>query len=116
MGGKRGYNSEVRTTQLQVFAIPFCVNSDGTNTNLEGSGDVSVTKNGTGDYTITLLSPANRNLVPSMPIAETANLKAQLVSKSSSAVRFLFSNNSGTATDTAFCGVVWGSDDLALRG
>lgn len=116
MGGARGQASQVIGTQLKQFVIPFAVNSDGTNTGLEGSSDITVTKNGTGDYTLTLNSPAQRNLVPGMPIAETASLKAQLVSKSASAVRFLFSDNSATATDTAFCGIITGSDDLALRG
>ena len=61
-----------------------------------------VVKNGTGDYTITVNRVSKRTLTVVSLIPLTANLQPQLVSVSTSAVNFKFTNNSGTAVDTDF--------------
>lgn len=61
-----------------------------------------VVKNGTGDYTITLNKTSRRTITVVGILPYTANLQVQIVSKTTSAVNFKFTNNSGTATDTDF--------------
>lgn len=61
-----------------------------------------VVKNGTGDYTITVNRVSKRNLTVVSVIPMTANLQVRLVTATTSAVNFTFTNNSGTATDTDF--------------
>lgn len=61
-----------------------------------------VVKNGTGDYTITLNNASRRTITVNCLIPLTANLSAQIVSVSTTAVNFKFTNNSGTAVDTDF--------------
>ena len=113
MSGKRGFKSNVRTAQLQVSALVFSVVSDAL---VEGADMFTLTKNATGDYTLTLRTPFQRSIICPAPSPETADLQPQVVSRSSSAVNFKFTNNSGTATDTNFSGVIFGSDDIVLRG
>lgn len=79
------------------------VNADGT----EGGGDTgefSVTKNGTGDYTITFTTAFSA--VPAFTATPNANagrfLAMDNAAPTASAVRIVVRNSAGTATDTAF--------------
>lgn len=88
--------------QADAELIPFTIDGTGTAAITEGKFRGTLTDNGTGDYTITLTRPAQRQLQLAGYGAETANLQAQIVSRSTSTMRVKFTNNSGTATDTIF--------------
>lgn len=114
MAGKRGALMPITTQQFAVHEIFVTVESDGSqlSTN-EGQGEVTSTQNATGDYTIAITQPGERLVCPRCPIPETANLQCQLVSASASSVRYKFTNNSGTATDTRFhVGIVISDDPI----
>lgn len=68
----------------------------------EGFNHFTFTKNGTGDYTLTLKKPGRRAMVVVGVSPLTANLQHQIVSVSASVVNVKFTNNSGTATNTDF--------------
>lgn len=118
-GAQRGYQSEVRTPQLRTHAIPFHItDSSGTPviTGEVGSESISsITDNGTGDYTINLRTPAARAIIGTFA-PDVANLQVQVVSRTASAIRVKFTNNSGAAVDTGFGGCLWVNDDIVLRG
>ena len=113
MGGQRGQASQVNHHQLRVHQIDVLVDSDGTV--LQGADMVTVTKNATGDYTVNINVPFSRILnVGASPWV--ANLQHQVVSSAAGAVNLVFTNNSGSATDTKFYVGIRGSDDLVYRG
>lgn len=117
MAGLRGNRAPLETTQLQCMLVPYNVPSDGVMLSTsEGNDAFTVVKNATGDYTLTMRSPFQRVPCVPAPSPEVANLQVQVVSKTASAVNFKFTNNSGTAVDTAFSGVLFGSYDIVLRG
>lgn len=103
----------VISSQCATRMIPFSVESEAL---VQGKDSLTLTVNGTGDYTLTLRSPFRQKATPPLPSPLIANLQAQLVSVSASAVRFKFTNNSGTATATGFYGLIVGSDDGVIRG
>lgn len=103
----------VISSQCATRVIPFSVESDAL---VQGKDSLTLTKNSTGDYTLTIKSPFRQKATPPAPTPLIANLQVQLVSVTASAVRFKFTNNSGTATDTGFYGMIVGSDDQVIRG
>lgn len=112
MGGQRGMRGTPSTNQLEVHEIDIQVASDGTIS--EGSDAASVVRNGAGDYTITLRTPYQRILGAYFsPYVEDLSHKVVLAADS---VQVVWANNSGTDTDTGFCGVLRGSFDLIRRG
>jgi len=116
----RGLNSPIKSPQLKISAIPYrVVITTGTPSisGQQGAESLTLTDNGTGDITLTLRNPAKRIIISGAPISETADLKATAgATPTAAAVRFLFTNNSGTAVDpAAFSGVLFVSDDITLR-
>lgn len=91
---------EVGIKQLGVEFIVVSVSSGGTVD--EGKSHVTCTKGATGNYTLTLNEPARRNIRIVGYAPETANLQLQKSTTSTSSVLVIFTNNSGTATDTNF--------------
>jgi len=82
----------------------ICVYVDGTGTAAitEGKYLATLTDNGTGDYTITLNSPAARNIhvVGAMGMG-TVDVRPSITALSATAVRIVW-EVSGTDTDTEF--------------
>lgn len=68
----------------------------------EGQNQLTFTKNGTGDYTLTCVQPSKRVLVVCGLAALTANLQASIVSATASAVRIAWTDNAGAAANTDF--------------
>jgi hypothetical protein len=69
---------------------------------LEGTFRATITKNGTGDYTITLNEPGMRTMVAVGCLPLTEDLTFKISAVSSSAVQVVFANLSGTDTNTDF--------------
>ncbi len=106
------------TPQPETHEVFFTVESDGTlPTANEGNGEVTSVKNATGDYTITPTVPGSRIVSVRNPTPFVANLQAQLVSVSdtTNAVNVIFTNNSGSATNTKFMGSIVISYDVLKR-
>lgn len=125
MGAQRGYKRQVYCPYIEQIAVPFHVTDVAgvptfviTTAGTEDlGGDMfTLTDNGTGDYTLTLKVPAKRILNAPAPCPDVANLSPQVVSRTNAAIRWKFTNNSGTATDTGFGGVIFINDDVAYRG
>lgn len=124
MGAQRGFKRQLYCPFIEMIAIPFHVTDvAGTPTfvtTTKGAEDLggdllTLTDNGTGDYTLTLKNPGKRSIFAPSPLPDVANLQCQCVSRSASAIRFKFTNNSGTATDTGFGGVLFVHDDIVAR-
>lgn len=68
---------------------------------LEGENHGIITKNGTGDYTITLRNASRRTISVVGYGPAVANLQAQVI-VTTTTVQIVFTNNSGAATNTDF--------------
>jgi len=105
-----GFNRNVNSSQLESLMRTFKISqSAGTYTIDDGVGDFTLTKNGTGDVTLTFVTPYAKLMCASNPVPVVANLRCQLSEQDASHVRYVFTNNSGTATETGFQGFVLGS-------
>lgn len=88
--------------ELIVLDIDESAISNGTNAGLnEGAQQATLTKNGTGDYTITLNRTARRTLRVIGAVAKTVDLRCAITSESTSAVRIVWEGG-GTDTNTDF--------------
>jgi hypothetical protein len=90
----------IRQSKSELLALR--VDGTGTASVTEGGNHVTLTDNGSGDYTLTFRRPGRRVPVILGAVPLVANLQAQIVSVTASAVNVKFTNNSGTATDTQF--------------
>lgn len=120
MAGKRGLQAPVRTPNYGTYNVPFRATVSGgvvSQASHQGGESLTITRNGTGDFTITAKQPGRRFLLfAGMPISETADLKCHSVgAPTATALRILFTNNSATAVDPAgFHGAVIINDAQTL--
>lgn len=96
---------QVGIRQLKAELIPFRVDGTGTASILEGGNQLTLTDNGTGDYTLTLRRPGRRTLVVAGVVPLTAGLSFKITAVSSSAVQIQFDDDT-VATDTDFHGAL----------
>lgn len=120
MPGQRGAAQPVKSPTLKLFIVPFHVTVSGgaaSNTNQVGSESLTVVRNGTGDYTLTLRTPAQQTILSNAPLTEVAKTTGRRVSATNAAIRFAMVDDAGTATDTSFGGALMVMDDIvAVRG
>lgn len=93
----RGFARSVQARQRLVHEIHVKLDGTGTAAILQGSKEVSLTDNGTGDYTLTLVTPAQKVLaVHATPLTAVTAIS---VVASVSAVQLLATDLAGTAAD-----------------
>lgn len=89
--------------QRKPRMLSFVVDGTGTAAIGEGKYHATLTDNGTGDYTLTLVEPAQRAIVVVGCICVTATCYAEVqAAPTSSAVRILTKSNANAATDAVF--------------
>lgn len=92
----------VGSRQRKPELISFVVNGTGTAAITFGSKHATLTDNGAGDYTLTLVRPARQALVVVGCVCATATCYAEVSSSTTSAVRILTKSNANAATDAIF--------------
>lgn len=99
-----GLRQNSRAEDISLFIDESATNSVTAATDgiLEGTRQALVKKNGTGDYTITLNRTARRDIVVVGVAPVTVDLTYAITSISTSQVRIVFANLSGTDTNTDF--------------
>jgi hypothetical protein len=98
-------------SQYDLEFVPFAVTGTGTAAITFGSSDLTLTDNGTGDYTLTLKGGRAAGVVLwALAIGrhDTANLVCTIddANSTTSAVNLRFANDAGTATDCKFSGML----------
>lgn len=89
--------------QRKPRMLSFIVDGTGTAAIGEGKYHATLTDNGTGDYSLTLVEPAQRAIVVVGCICATNDCYAELqTAPTSSVVRVLTKNNADAATDAIF--------------
>lgn len=102
---------DIASPQRKVRVIDFRIDGTGTASITAGSAHISLTDNGTGDYTVTLTKPGARLLfAAATPVDTDTFAQIDISDSSASAVNFVFKNDSGSATDTEFFGIIMVSD------
>lgn len=116
MGGisGRGFSREVQVRQRLTHMIAARVDGTGTASILEGGNELTLTDNGTGDYTLTF-SDQSFQRVPTVvvtPIGASGDVVATLGTLSTSAVQILLwdGTDGTTAKDGDFHVLIVGSD------
>lgn len=109
----RGFARSVQSRQRLVHMIAGRVDGTGTAEILEGGNEMSLTDNGTGDYTLTFGQAFQR--VPTVvvtPIGASGDVVATLGTLSASAVQILCwdGTDGTTAKDADFHVMIVGSD------
>lgn len=107
----RGFARAVNSRQRLVHMIAARVDGTGTAALLSGSQELTLTDNGTGDYTLTLATPAQQ--VPTVLLtSKTSAVEVRLGTVTASAVQVLgFASADGTtATDCDFDVLIIASD------
>ena len=96
--GARGFARGMNARQRMVHEIHAKLTGTGTAALNHGAQELSLTDNGTGDYTLTLLTPAKRILaVHATPL--TADCAVQVGTVSVSAVQLLATDLAAVAKD-----------------
>jgi hypothetical protein len=86
--------------RLTVANVPTTITAGTSSSCPEGFARCKVTKNATGDFTITLLNPFKRApVVTASALHATAKLFVSVVSASTSATRLTVYSDAGTLTD-----------------
>lgn len=88
--------------QRKPRMLSFIVDGTGTAAIGEGKYHATLTDNGTGDYTLTLVEPAQRAIVVVGCICATATAYAEVSATTSSTVRILTKTNGNAAVDAIF--------------
>ena len=89
--------------QRKPRMLSFIVDGTGTAAIGEGKYHATLTDNGTGDYTLTLVEPAQRGIVVVGCVCATASCYAEVSgTPTSSVVRVLTKSNANAATDAVF--------------
>lgn len=109
----RGFARDVQSRQRLMHMIAARVDGTGTASILEGGNEMTLTDNGTGDYTLTFGTAYKR--VPSVvvtPIGAAGDIIASIGTISASAVQILgWDGTDGTtAKDMDFHVIIVGSD------
>ena len=106
----RNFSRSVKCGQRQPYMIALRVDGTGTASILEGSNEVTLTDNGTGDYTLTFSEPFSR--VPSVVATPvTADIYCQIATVAVSSVNIkTFNVSAQAATDADFHVMVMGFD------
>lgn len=113
MIGARGAQAQLVTPQFDCQEYFVTVESDGTlPVANEGNSEVTVVRNGTGDYSITLVTPGERLINVRAPMPFTSGLSFKIVTATATTVRIAFDDDT-VATDTKFMiGIVVSYDNL----
>jgi hypothetical protein len=109
---------EIVTSQRKVRTLFFKIDTDGSVLQGSGHDGITCTRNGAGDYTVTLDTPGARLLdAGATPIDSETYPQIDESDSSASAVNFVFKDTDGTptGTDTKFFGHITVSDDSLER-
>lgn len=107
----RGFARELQSRQRLIHVIGSRVDGTGTAALLSGSNELTLTDNGTGDYTLTFdVAFKQVPVVVATPV--TAGISLQIGTLSASAVQILAvaTSDGTTATDADFHVMIMGSD------
>ena len=104
----RATKGAVESHQNQVRDIEVKIDGTGTAAVLFGANHVTLTDNGTGDYTLTLVKPGQQTLFVS--VTPLTKVYVQLASVSATAVQILTFSDAGSATDADFYALIRVSD------
>lgn len=111
--GGRGFARGVQNKQRNAHLIAARVDGTGTASILAGSRELTLTDNGTGDYTLTFATAFQRTpVVVASPISTTGDVILSIHSVSTTAVRILAwdGTDGTTAKDIDFHAMIMGFD------
>ena len=107
----RGISRPLKSRQRLAHVIAARVDGTGTAALLSGSTELSLTDNGTGDYTLTFSQQwARVPVVVATPVTAGVSLNIAAVSASSVQITSVATSDGSTATDADFHVVIVGSD------
>lgn len=110
----RGFARDLKVRQRNPHMIAARVDGTGTAAMIEGGNEITLTDNGTGDYTLTFAQPFKR--IPSVvatPIGASGDVVCTIGTISVSAVQILCwdGTDGTTAKDADFHALILGFDD-----
>lgn len=103
LGSVRGMSRPIKTRQRHVHKIAARIQGTGTATVLYGSKELTITDNGTGDYTLTFSPAALKTPIVTGLVLLTSASSIRVSALSTTTVRILsFGVDGTTAKDTDF--------------
>lgn len=107
----RGFSRSVRSRQRLAHIIAARVDGTGTAALLSGSNELTLTDNGTGDYTLTFGTAYQQvPVVVATPVTTGIHLEIAAVSATSVQINAFAVSDGTTATDADFHIMIVGSD------